>query len=292
MIGQGLLWLFSNIFKIVSNIKETKMPSKIPSDNVIERKQEVAISPKVENPGPTNNGFLIFPIQGNYTANTGKVSAIIDHSGTPIDQNFQGTKWYQDNGEVRAFNNEVGNFTKFKEEKGAGFSQQSGEPFLVKENINYVGVSSQGGNKYLQYDSHSGYDFRYGKGTTIVAPAEGDLFKAHDDRSINGGINGNNTGWYKKNFSKNNCTAWEGWHSFYIKHLNGYSTWFLHCEKLEDRIENQIRLDYTKSVHVKRGEPVATVGTYGFSYDNYHLHFEVRKDGRIVDPYLDKLWLA
>lgn len=286
-----------SFWKILKNGRQIVIEKKIVIELKKEENQsevEIKIVESFHSEDSSYKNFLDIPIEINgevLTPEIAKVSAVIDHSGTPIDPSSSIDRWYIDNLEVRAFNGEIGKFKKFKEEKGAGFSMDSGQPFLANERINYVGVSSQGGNAYLQYDGHSGYDFRYSKGTQIIAPADGILYKAFDDRSVNGGIDGNNTAWYKNKFNKDGCTAWEGWHSFYINHLNGFSTWFLHCEKLEDSIEKEILLDYKKSVSVKRGQLIAYIGAYGFNFDNYHLHFEVRdKNGKIVDPYLCNLW--
>lgn len=270
----------------ITNIKIPLPEVNASIDLLIEQKVQEPLVKLPQTERTLDKRFLYTPIEGKdaggnpLTPYTLDVSAIMDHLGTPLDPDFNSTRWYQDSNEVKAFNDEVGNFRKFKEEKNAGYSQESGKPFFSSREINYVGVSSQGGSKYLQYDGHSGYDFRYPTGTQILAPANGVLYKAADD-FVNG--------------KKGRSTAWDCWHTFYIDHQNGFSTWFLHCTHLHGDIESKIGNDYTKSSGVVCGQPVAYVGGFGYGEQNgmpVHLHFEVRnKDGEIVDPYRDMLWV-
>jgi murein DD-endopeptidase MepM/ murein hydrolase activator NlpD len=243
---------------------------------------------------PLSNGtFLICPIQLSVngqplTPYTAKISAIIDHSGTSIDPKSTKT-WgiVAKDQKTRAFNGEVGDS---QPSAGApyGYTKQVSAPFFANKEINYVGApgpgDTYGPTYYLNYDGHAGYDFAYPVMTAIQVTADGDLYKAQSDS-----IDGANRNWYLKKFGKDNPTAWEGWHTFYIKHPNGYSSYFLHCTKLVDEIENQLQ-DYGKCVPVKQGQLIAYTGNYGGV--PAHLHFEVRnRDGKIVDPYCDKLWL-
>lgn len=242
-------------------------------------------TPKETTRENTDNGFLSFPIdakdsEGNsINHRTAKISAVIDHYGTAIDPENKSAGWgkrAKDN-RVRAFNGEVGDYTKTTSGP-YGFTKKDLTPFFQNKEINYIGVyDSSDQHKptyYLNYDGHSGYDYPYPQGTPLLAPADGLLHKAIQD-SING-----TRGW---------PTAWEGWHTFYINHQNGFSTWFLHCTKLHDDIEDKILEDFTKSYEVKRGRVVGYIG--GWGRVGIHLHFEVRsKDGAIIDPYADKLW--
>lgn len=71
---------------------------------------------------------------------------------------------------------------------------------------------------------------------------------------------------------------WSGWKSGFgyciqIDHHNGYTTTYGHCSKLvADTGDN-----------VRRGEYIAEVGSTGHS-TGPHLHFEVRKSGKPIDP--------
>ncbi len=69
-----------------------------------------------------------------------------------------------------------------------------------------------------------------------------------------------------------------GWHSSYgycvlIDHGNGFKTRYAHCSKLEVEAGQK----------VAQGQYVAKVGNTGYSFGS-HLHFEVIKDGKLVDP--------
>ncbi len=252
-------------------------------------------SPVLENAKvePPSRQFLICPIQENdangklLTSRTAKITAVIDHAGTAIDANS--TKTWGLNAKdqrVKAFNGEVGDG---ESSAGApyGYAKKSPTPFFSAGEINYVGAPGPGDKHgptfYLNYDGHAGYDFKCGEGTPIIAPAGGNLYKAQADP-----IDGVNRNWCLKNLGINNPTAWQGWHTFYIKHPNGYSTWFLHCTKLVDEIESQL-VDYQKCAPVRQGQLIAYSGKYGGVPP--HLHFEVRNDkDSIVDPYGDQLW--
>jgi murein DD-endopeptidase MepM/ murein hydrolase activator NlpD len=157
--------------------------------------------------------------------------------------------------------------------------------------LNYVGATCQGAPAdaevnthpahFLNYDGHSGYDYAYPPVTTsIVAPAAGTLRQATSD-SVNG-LNGQ-------------PTAWKAYHTFYIDHGNGYTTWYLHCTALSQQVQQAI--DANGFAQVDQGEPIATVGSFcegcGVSGVSPHLHFEVRKGlDQVVDPYSDMLWSA
>lgn len=79
---------------------------------------------------------------------------------------------------------------------------------------------------------------------------------------------------------------WSGWKGGYgyclqIDHQNGYTTTYGHCSKLVADVGDNVR----------RGEYVAEVGSTGHS-TGPHLHFEVRKSGKPIDPaqfFKDKL---
>jgi cysteine-rich repeat protein len=161
-----------------------------------------------------------------------------------------------------------------------GYGNPDGTDFDVTDG--YTGLFSPG---YLYYDGHAGYDYDYGFGTPIVAPAPGSLCKAIPD-PINGGLG--------------QPTAWDGFHTFYIDHGvfdgTGWSTWYLHAADLAGMGtggESLPGLAPGECAPVADGQAVATVGNHGTGAP--HLHFEVRRyvpgDGpaantaKVVDAY-------
>ncbi len=248
--------------------------------------QETIVPPvvveEVKKVEPPSLGFLICPIGGNdelgkpLTPFTASISSVLDHSDTAIDPSSS-KRWGKSakDQKVTAFNGELGDGEPTTSAP-FGYTKADKTPFFPNKEINYVGANGSGPhpkNCYLNYDGHAGYDFAYVKMTPIVAPANGDLYKAASGIDLIYGAN------------------WSTDHSFYIKHDNGIVTWFRHCEKLAEDVEAQIGTDLSRSYRVEGGKTIAYVGNFGTR--PVHLHFEVRdKSGRIVDPYQDKLWLA
>ena len=231
---------------------------------------------------PVSTGFLTCPIQANdtsgksVTAYTAQISAIIDHSDTAIDPTSS-KRWgvRAKDQTVKAFNGEIGD-GEASAGPPYGYAKKMPEPFFTGKEINYIGAGGVGQvyprTWYLQYDGHAGYDFPYPRMTAILATADGELHKAADTEDSAYG-----QGWNKH-------------HTFYIKHKNGLSSWYRHCTKLVDEIEAQIGSENIKSCLVSEGQVVAYVGDFGFP-GSVHLHFEVHDvQGKIVDPYGDKLW--
>ena len=58
-----------------------------------------------------------------------------------------------------------------------------------------------------------------------------------------------------------------------IKHSKGYTTYYAHLKSILVRQNQKI---YT-------GQPIGRVGNTGAS-TGYHLHFEIRRNGRAIDP--------
>jgi murein DD-endopeptidase MepM/ murein hydrolase activator NlpD len=234
--------------------------------------------------GGPPSAWLEFPLDVDCggtpcTAYTAKVGAVHDHSGI--------SPYVPDN-RVQAFSGEAGVQDPANPFCGPstapGYqaaSPASGKPFLVGV-LNYVGASCIPPQPaallrtFLNYDGHPGYDYSYAS-KSIVAPANGVLFKAQSDP-----INGTSC----------ETSAWDAFHTFYIDHLNGFTTWYLHAETLEATIEAQIGNDLSKGVPVQSGQTIATSGDYwacGNLHD--HLHFEVRRGlNQLVDPYAIGLW--
>lgn len=59
-----------------------------------------------------------------------------------------------------------------------------------------------------------------------------------------------------------------------VRHSSGYETRYAHCSTVNVKIGER----------VKGGDTVAEVGSTGVS-TGYHLHFEIRKNGKIIDPH-------
>eukprot|EP00959_Pyramimonas_sp_CCMP1952_P331275 6936915-Pyramimonas_sp.AAC.1 len=59
-----------------------------------------------------------------------------------------------------------------------------------------------------------------------------------------------------------------------IQHMGGYTTRYGHCDKLLKKVGQRVH----------SGEVIATVGNTGHS-TGPHLHFEVRHNGKAVDPF-------
>lgn len=199
---------------------------------------------------------LWFPL-GGFTAYNALISSVLDHS---IQKGFYCNDKYTPAGSntERCGDGVVLAYTSERGEYQYGASQVTGSRYwgyrkedkgAFQVNGNYNG----GGNKYyLYYDGHPGYDYPYPVDTLIFAPAEGTARIPSADP-----INGD-----PKKFN-----------TFKIEHGNGYETWYLHANIVRVR----------DGQYVQRGEPVATVGNKGTG--GYHLHFEVRQHGIIVDPY-------
>lgn len=283
-IAKMALESLAQIFPIRKSVARNRIPSPkitVPTSQSVEQKsREITTeSPTqkvvtVEEPGA---GFLICPIQDKdahgllVTPYTVKISAVLDHFGTAIDPDSS-KHWGRNakDQKVKAFNGEIGEGAQCPQEP-CGYPKKEGGEFFKNKEINYVGVSYDGGKNTLQYDGHAGYDFPYPKQTPVIAPADGKLYKAVQGKDLIYEANWNTDG------------------SFYIVHDNEFVTWFRHCEKLTDSIEAQISNDFTRFCTIKQGDIVAYVGNKGTR--PIHLHFEVRsKDGKIVDPYKDKLW--
>lgn len=162
-----------------------------------------------------------------------------------------------------------------------GYEHPEGRSYVLTGN--YVGALR--GARFLSYDGHAGYDYRYATGTPIVAPRSGLLCKAVRD-PING--------------SQGASSAWGRFHTFFIDHGDfgdgGYATWYLHADDLTGVAANGrtlVELGVGECAPVDAGQVVATVGAFGTLAP--HLHFEVRRyplggspeDQRAVgiDPY-------
>lgn len=151
----------------------------------------------------------------------------------------------------------------------------------------------------LSYDGHSGYDFQIltGGSGKILAAADGDLIIPASDH-----INGRGKNWWYQD--RSSPSTFCGFHTFKIRHSapgGQWETWYLHAGGLGspafvDDIQKILALytsdDFcskavTQDINlgpVYAGEHIANVGDYG-TPGTPHLHFEVRRDSKIVDPY-------
>jgi murein DD-endopeptidase MepM/ murein hydrolase activator NlpD len=95
---------------------------------------------------------------------------------------------------------------------------------------------------------HAGVDIAAKYGTPILATDDGEVVKADFDHPSYGGL-------------------------VIVHHVSGYETWYGHLGRVGVEV----------GVRVKRGEDIGRMGSTGYS-TGPHLHFEVRRDGEVVDP--------
>ncbi len=117
--------------------------------------------------------------------------------------------------------------------------------------VNYLG---RGG---VQYDGHDGHDFYFPDqpiGTFIYAAADG---TAHASTHRGNGV--------------------------WIEHADGYVTVYWHLDKFASIFRGKINTG--QGVAVRAGDLIGSSGKTGFTSGTPHLHFEVRHNGRQVDPY-------
>ncbi len=118
--------------------------------------------------------------------------------------------------------------------------------------VTYVGAAD------VQYNTHDGHDYYFPSlpiGTPILAAAPG-LAYAHTEVRGNGVV---------------------------ILHAGGYETVYWHLNHFAPRFRSIV--DTGQAIWVETGDVLGTSGTSGFSYGSPHLHFEVRRHGKQVDPY-------
>jgi murein DD-endopeptidase MepM/ murein hydrolase activator NlpD len=117
--------------------------------------------------------------------------------------------------------------------------------------VNYMG---RGG---VQYDGHDGHDFYFPNqpiGTYILAAADG---IAHASTHRGNGV--------------------------WIEHPGGYVTVYWHLDRFASIFRGKVNTG--AGVPVKAGDLIGSSGRSGFVAGHPHLHFEVRHNGREVDPY-------
>jgi len=117
--------------------------------------------------------------------------------------------------------------------------------------VNYLGRGS------VQYDGHDGDDFFFPDrpiGTYIYAAADG---IAHASTHRGNGV--------------------------WIEHASGYVTVYWHLDKFAQKFRGAV--DTGAGVPVRAGDLIGSSGKTGFVVGTPHLHFEVRHNGKQVDPY-------
>ncbi len=117
--------------------------------------------------------------------------------------------------------------------------------------VNYLGRGN------VQYNGHDGHDYFFPDqpiGTPILAAAAGRAYaRTHRGNGV------------------------------VILHDDGYETVYWHLDAFAPLFAG--RIDTDESVWVEAGTVLGTSGTSGFVRGTPHLHFEVRRYGRQVDPY-------
>lgn len=117
--------------------------------------------------------------------------------------------------------------------------------------VNYLGRGN------MQYDGHDGHDFYFPDqpiGTPILAAAAGTAYaRTHRGNGV------------------------------VIVHPGGYETVYWHLDQFAAIFKGKIDTD--QGVPVRPGDLLGSSGKTGFTSGTPHLHFEVRHNGREVDPY-------
>jgi murein DD-endopeptidase MepM/ murein hydrolase activator NlpD len=117
--------------------------------------------------------------------------------------------------------------------------------------IDYLG---RGG---VQYDGHDGHDYHFPDlpiGTYIYAAADGVAYAStHRGNGV------------------------------WIEHIDGYVTVYWHLDKFARKFRGLVNT--SQGIPVKAGDLIGSSGRSGFVGGTPHLHFEVRRYGRQVDPY-------
>lgn len=145
------------------------------------------------------------------------------------------------------------------EKKQQQLQQQQQQQSQTQSSTGYIwpsrsshSISSYYGNRlhpiYGYYRMHTGIDIGASHGTDIISSADGVVSSVT--------YNEGGYGWY-----------------IVIYHGNGISTLYAHCSKVIAKVGQE----------VKQGQVIALVGSTGAS-TGPHIHYEVRVDGKHVDP--------
>jgi murein DD-endopeptidase MepM/ murein hydrolase activator NlpD len=215
---------------------------------------------------------LSFPLEGR-TPYDAQINAVLDHSGLPGAKFYCSYQTQADRTLVAKLNREVIAYTGEKgsnrgeDDVGLTCDRDSSKPkpsgfknpivdanFIV--NGCYRGCNNRS-TPILYYDGHSGYDYQCTRGETVLAAAGGTLFV----------VGVNDPGGIYANPPSLNAVR--------ISHAGGWETWYLHT-----RVGSNPRSDTT----VEAGDPIGACSDVGAG-TGVHLHFEVRRNNKVVDPY-------
>ena len=164
-----------------------------------------------------------------------------------------------------SINNRIYEIYQYKDDKGTiGYYYSDGgsiKKSLLSTPIKKARISSQFGMRFHPIlklrTMHKGIDYAAAKDTPILAAGDGIIQIAK----------------YADGYGK----------YLAIKHNNRYSTLYAHLNKFQQGIK--------KGVYVKQGETIGYVGNTGRS-TAYHLHYEVRKYGKPIDPNKEKTLIS
>lgn len=170
------------------------------------------------------------------------------------------------------FNNELPQFATSQPAATSGFLRR---PWAVGTRVTHLAYfdhayptvdSGRAGNGFIvdyrgrggvQYDGHDGHDYVFPDkpiGTFIYAAADGIAYAStHRGNGV------------------------------WIQHSNGYVTVYWHLDKFAKKFRGLVNTG--QGYPIRAGELLGSSGRSGFVRGTPHLHFEVRHNGKQVDPY-------
>lgn len=226
-------------------------------------------------PEVTTPAFLNFPIHDGLGPNSAPVTALMDHHRTTPAVRIATDK----DRSIRTLLGDTYPVLLGDQGPGKDFARLPAG-INAPATLNYVGVTGQGGDRYLQYDGHAGYDYRYDAGVDVYAAGAGTVLTDADLA----GSNLAGTGIASKYMSD--------YHALIIRHSSGYCTVYMHLSWIDPRyVDTSDPLNWRPtSAPIVIGDPIGEVGNFAKNQTlNNHLHFEVwRLDGTtwaFADPY-------
>jgi len=205
--------------------------------------------------------FLTFPIPGYGPYANRLATAVFDHHSQNKVRHESVTT--EEDDVVEAFNGERGE-KRFGDDGSAthpGYQKDAqGTPVSLDGVFKYA-LSTDGREKYVQYDGHRGLDLGVDIGTPVVAAAAGRVLLTGPEIPS------------KPHLGFGNRVA--------LQHPNGLVTIYAHLDEIDPAIQ--------QGGEVADGAPIGKSGNTGQSYGP-HLHFEVRIGGAAptqpsIDPY-------